>query len=45
MKNYLKFKPMFDEQEFVAIFRKTDYENGVYFLYTKKNGKIQMIIP
>ena len=28
MKNYLKFKPMFDEQEFVAIFRKTDYENG-----------------
>ena len=27
MNNYLKFKPMFDEQEFVAVCRKTDYEN------------------
>lgn len=47
MKN--KYTFMFNEQEFVAVCRKTDYENnnivdGIFLVY-KKNGKKQMIIP
>lgn len=43
-----KFTLMFNEQEFVAICRISDYENGnmemACFLYLKMSGKIQMTI-